>query len=99
MYIAKLPSSGKFQIRFKGCRDKVENVSAKQRQEQLSLLPIGPNTQTWSRTLINCFLSSLVQFCSVVVEEKEKMSQSIRGQGSHLGFLINPDKHKLCAMT
>ena len=36
------------------------------------------------------FLSSFVEFCLAVSEEKSKMSQPIRGQGGHLVFLINP---------
>ena len=39
-----------------------------------------------------CFLSSFVEFCSAVSEEKSKMSQPIRGQGGHLVFPINPKK-------
>ena len=42
-----------------------------------------------------CFLSSFVEFCSAVSEEKSKMSQPIRGQGSHLVFPIGQKKHKL----
>ena len=37
-----------------------------------------------------CFLSSFIEFCSVVSEKKSKESQPIRGQGGHLGFLIGP---------
>ena len=36
------------------------------------------------------FLSSFVEFCSAVSEEKLKMSQPIRGQGSHLVLPIGP---------
>ena len=36
-------------------------------------------TQTWQRALRSCFLSSFVEFRSVVSEEKSKMSQPIRG--------------------
>ena len=35
-------------------------------------------------------MSSFVEFRSAVSEEKSKMSQSIRGQGSHLVFPIGP---------
>ena len=45
-------------------------------------------TQTWKRALRSCFLSSFVEFCSAVSEEKSKMSQPIRGQGGHLVFPI-----------
>ena len=38
----------------------------------------------------SCFLSSFVEFCSAVSEEKSKMSQPIRGQGGHLVFPIGP---------
>ena len=45
-------------------------------------------TQTWLRALRSCFLSSFVEFRSVVSEKKSKMSQPIRGQGGHLVFPI-----------
>ena len=51
---------------------------------------IGTKTQTWERTLKSCFLSSVVEFRSVVSEEKSKMSHSIRDQSGHLGFPIGP---------
>ena len=38
----------------------------------------------------SCFLSSFVELHSAVSEEKSKMSQPIRGQGSHLVFPIGP---------
>ena len=38
------------------------------------------------------FLSSFVEFCPAVSEEKSKMSQPIRGQGGHFVFPIGP-KH------
>ena len=38
----------------------------------------------------SCFLSSVVEFRSVVSEEKLKLSQQIRGQGGHLVFPIGP---------
>ena len=41
-------------------------------------------------TLRSCFLSSFVEFCSVVSEEKSKMSQQIRGQGGSLVIPIGP---------
>ena len=46
-------------------------------------------TQPWWRTFRSCFLSSFVEFHSVVSEEKSKMSQSIRGRGGHLVFFSN----------
>ena len=39
--------------------------------------------------LRSCFLSSFVEFRSVVSKEKSKMSQPIRGQGGHLVFPID----------
>ena len=45
--------------------------------------------------LSSCFLSSFVEFYSVVSEEKSKMSQPIRGQGGHLVFLIGPKNTNL----
>ena len=45
--------------------------------------------------LRSCFLSSFVEFHSAVSEEKSKMSQPIRGQGSHLVFLIGPKNTNL----
>ena len=52
-------------------------------------------TQTWWRMLRSCVLSSFVEFCSAVSEEKSKMSQPIRGQCSHLGFPIGPKNTNL----
>ena len=43
----------------------------------------------------SCFLSSFVEFRSAVSEEKSKLSQPIRGQGSHLVFFDQPEKCKL----
>ena len=46
-------------------------------------------TRTWQRpTLKFCFLSSFVEFCSAVTEEKSKMSQPIRGQGGLFEILL-----------
>ena len=45
--------------------------------------------------LRSCFLSSFVEFCSAVSEEKSKMSQPIRGQGGHLVFPISPKNTNL----
>ena len=52
-------------------------------------------TQSWKRTLGSCFLSSFIEFHSVVLEEKLKMSQPIRGRGDHLAFFDRPEKHKI----
>ena len=41
-------------------------------------------------TLRSCFLSSFVEFLSVVSEKRSKMSQQMRGQGGHLVFPIGP---------
>ena len=41
------------------------------------------------RVTRSCSLSSFVDFCSAVSEEKSKMSQPIRGQGGQLVFPIN----------
>ena len=38
--------------------------------------------------LRSCFLSSFIEFGSAVSEGNSKMSRPIRGQGSHLAFLI-----------
>ena len=43
----------------------------------------------------SCFLSSVVEFRSVVSEEKLKLSQPIRGQGGHLVFPIGPKNTNL----
>ena len=45
--------------------------------------------------LRSCFLSSFIEFCSAVSEEKSKMSQPIRGQGGHLLFPIGPKNTNL----
>ena len=57
--------------------------------------PISPPPlpQTWQRTLRSCFLSSFIEFRSVVTERNSKMYQPIRGQAGHFGFPIG--KHKL----
>ena len=52
-------------------------------------------TQTRKRMLRSCFLSSIVEFRSAVLEEKSKMSQPIRGQGGHLVFPIGPKNTNL----
>ena len=49
----------------------------------------APKTQTWLTTLRSCTPSSFIEFPSAVSEEKLKISQSIRGKGGHLGFLIS----------
>ena len=51
--------------------------------------------QNWQRTLRSCFMSSFVEFHLAVSEKKLKMSQEIIGKGGHLGFPIDPIKHKL----
>ena len=56
---------------------------------------IGPKKTNFVRTLRSCFLSSFVEFCSVVSEEKLKMSQPIRGQGGHFVFPIGPKNTNL----
>ena len=40
--------------------------------------PMGPKTQTWSRTFISWLLSRFVEFRSEASEEQSKVSQSIR---------------------
>ena len=35
-------------------------------------------------------MTSFFEFCSAVSEEKSKISQPIRGQGSHIVFPIGP---------
>ena len=52
-------------------------------------------TQTWYKTLRSCFLSSFDEFHSAVSEEKWKMSQPIRGKGSHIVFPIGPKNTNL----
>ena len=41
------------------------------------------------------FISSFVEFCSAVSEEKSKISQPIRGQGGHFVFPIGPKNTNL----
>ena len=50
------------------------------------------STQSWQRTLRSCFLSSFVEFCSAVSEEKSKRSKPIRDQGGHLVFFFDRPK-------
>ena len=59
------------------------------------VFPINLKTQTRLRMLRSCFLSSFVEFCSVVSEEKSKMSQPIRGWSGHLVFWIGPKNTNL----
>ena len=40
--------------------------------------------------LRSCFLSSFVEYYSVISEKKSKMCQPIRGRGGHLGFPFGP---------
>ena len=42
------------------------------------------------------FCNSVIEFRSAVTDKKSKISQLIRGQGGHLGFPIDPKKHKVC---
>ena len=68
------------------------------------VFPIGPKKHKLGRrrwdlafcqvSLNSCFLSSFVEFRSVV-SEKSKMSQPIRGQGGHLVFPIGPKNTNL----
>ena len=45
--------------------------------------------------LRSCFLSSFVEFRSVISEEKSKMSHPIRGQGGNIVFPIGPKNTNL----
>ena len=56
---------------------------------------IAPKNTNLVEALRSCFLSSFVEFYSVVSEEKSKLSQPIRGQGSHLVFPIGPKNTNL----
>ena len=51
-------------------------------------------SHNWKQTLISCFLSNFVEFYSAI-SEKSKLSQPIRGRGSHLIFLIRPKNTNL----
>ena len=84
-------------IPLSGFSGEVENVSANQRPGRPSCFPDQPEKHKLGRgrTLISCFLSSFVEFCSVVSAEKSKMSQPIRGQGGHLVFPIDPKNTNL----
>ena len=59
------------------------------------VFPIGPKNTNLVEMLGSCFLSSFVEFCSAVSEERSKMFQPIRGQGGHLVFLIGPKNTNL----
>ena len=56
---------------------------------------LARKTQTRKRMLRSCFLSSFVEFCSAVKEDKSKISHPIRGQGGHLVFPIGPKNTNL----
>ena len=57
--------------------------------------PIGPKNTNLVEDVGSCFLSSFVEFRSVVSEEKSKMSQPIKGQGGHLVFPLGPKNTNL----
>ena len=61
----------------------------------MTAIRIDPKIQTWQETLRSCFLSSFVDFSSAVSKEKSKMSQTIRGQDSHLVFFNRPENTNL----
>ena len=75
-------------IPFSGSRWEVENAPANQRPGRPSWFPDLPEKHKLGRrTLRSCFLSSIVEFRSVV-SENSKMSQPINCQGGHLIFPI-----------
>ena len=59
-----LNSVKRFQRRSRKC------LSRSDARVTILLFPIGPKTQTWEWTLRSCFLSSFVEFLSVVSEKK-----------------------------
>ena len=67
-------------IPFSGFRGEVENVLVNQRPVAILFYRSARKTQTWWRTLGSCFLSSFVEFCSAVSEEKLKMWKVIDGR-------------------
>ena len=75
-------------IPFSGIRGEVENVSANQRPGRPSCFSDRLEKHKLGRGRWDLALSSFVEFPSAVSEEKSKMSQPIRGQGSHLVFPI-----------
>ena len=86
-------------IPFRGFRGKVENVSPNQRPGRPSLFSDQPEKHKLGREC--CDLASCqISLNSIsAVSEKSKMSQTIRGHGGHLVFLIRPKKHKLGYMV
>ena len=68
----------------------VKNISTNQRPGQLSwILNISKkNKQNFFKTSRGTFLASLLTSHAVVLEKKSKISRPIRGQDSHLRFLI-----------
>ena len=86
-------------IPFSGFRGEVKNVSANQRSGQPSCFANRPEKKyklgTIRSTIRSRFLSSFVEFRSVVSEENSKMSQPIRGWGSHLVFTIGKNNPKI----
>ena len=82
-------------IVFRGVIGQVENVSANQRPERHSCFPNRPEKHNfcrgpWDHASCQVSLNRLV-----VSEEKSKMFQPIRGQGSHLVFWIGPKNTNL----
>ena len=80
-----LNSVQRFQRRSRKCFSQSEARSA------ILFFRSARKTQTWYRTLRSFFLSSFVEFRSVVSEEKSKMSQPIRGQGRPSCYSDRPE--------
>ena len=84
-----LNSVQRFQRRSRKCLSQSEARAA------ILFFRSAQKTQTWQRALRSCFLSSVVEFYLVVLEEKSKMYQPIMGQGGHLVFPIGPKNTNL----
>ena len=81
---------------FSGFRGEVENVSANQRPGRPSCFSKRTEKHKLGKGRWDlASLSSFVEFCSAVSEEKSKMSRQIRGQGGHLVFPTGPKNTNL----
>ena len=88
-YQVSLMSVQRFQRKSRTCLGQSEARAA------ILFFRSARKTQTWQMALRSCFLSSFVEFCSAVSEEKSKMSQPIKGHGGHLVFPIRPKNTNL----
>ena len=86
-------------IPFSGFRGEVENVSANQRPGRTSCFSDWPEKKTWKRTLKSCFLSSFVEFLSVVSEENSKCEKLTTDDGQSVITIVHLSLRLGCTKT